>query len=72
MNTIEAGHNLPQETPDAFADAVLTVREWLRAGESNLRGVAVWDELKVALLQLRDQQAGTLMHYPTLDGNRDR
>ena len=28
---IEAGHNLPQEAPEAFADAVLTVREWLRS-----------------------------------------
>src|ERR1700744_4352079 len=26
---IEAGHNLPQEAPAAFADAVLTVRGWL-------------------------------------------
>lgn len=26
---IEAGHNLPQEAPEAFADAVLTVRGWL-------------------------------------------
>lgn len=25
---IDAGHNLPQEAPAAFADAVLTVREW--------------------------------------------
>ena len=25
----EAGHNLPQEAPEAFADAVLTVRGWL-------------------------------------------
>ena len=25
-----AGHNLPQEKPRAFADAVLTVREWLK------------------------------------------
>jgi pimeloyl-ACP methyl ester carboxylesterase len=29
---IEAGHNLPQEAPEAFADAVLTLRQWLRAG----------------------------------------
>ncbi len=29
---IEAGHNLPQEAPAAFADAVLTVRSWLLAG----------------------------------------
>lgn len=27
---IEAGHNLPQEAPAAFADAVLTVRSWLQ------------------------------------------
>jgi pimeloyl-ACP methyl ester carboxylesterase len=26
---IEAGHNLPQEAPEAFADAVLTVHGWL-------------------------------------------
>ena len=26
---IEAGHNLPQEAPAAFADAVLTVHGWL-------------------------------------------
>jgi len=28
--TIDAGHNLPQEAPTAFADAVLTVRKWLQ------------------------------------------
>ncbi|GIF41605.1 alpha/beta fold hydrolase [Actinoplanes xinjiangensis] len=28
--TIDAGHNLPQEAPAAFADAVLTVRDWLQ------------------------------------------
>lgn len=27
--TINAGHNLPQEAPAAFADAVLTVRRWV-------------------------------------------
>lgn len=27
---IEAGHNLPQEAPEAFADAVLAVRQWLQ------------------------------------------
>ncbi|MEV4343246.1 alpha/beta hydrolase [Actinoplanes sp. NPDC049596] len=27
--TVDAGHNLPQEAPAAFADAVLTVRRWL-------------------------------------------
>lgn len=32
---IDAGHNLPQEAPAAFADAVLTVRKWLPAGEGN-------------------------------------
>ncbi|MET0314726.1 MAG: alpha/beta hydrolase, partial [Hansschlegelia sp.] len=26
--TIDAGHNLPQERPDAFADAVIQVRAW--------------------------------------------
>ena len=30
---IDAGHNLPQEAPAAFADAVLTVRRWTRAGQ---------------------------------------
>ena len=29
---IAAGHNLPQEAPEAFADAVLTVRQWVQAG----------------------------------------
>ena len=29
---VEAGHNLPQEAPVAFADAVLTVRAWLLDG----------------------------------------
>jgi pimeloyl-ACP methyl ester carboxylesterase len=27
---VDAGHNLPQEAPEAFADAVLTVRSWQR------------------------------------------
>lgn len=27
---IDTGHNLPQQEPQAFADAVMTVREWLR------------------------------------------
>jgi pimeloyl-ACP methyl ester carboxylesterase len=27
---IDSGHNLPQEAPEAFADAVLTVRAWLQ------------------------------------------
>jgi hypothetical protein len=26
---IDAGHNLPQEASAAFADAILTVRQWL-------------------------------------------
>jgi pimeloyl-ACP methyl ester carboxylesterase len=30
---IDAGHNLPQEAPAAFAEAVLTVRQWLHADE---------------------------------------
>ncbi len=29
---VDAGHNLPQEAPAAFADAVLTVRAWTEAG----------------------------------------
>lgn len=29
---IEAGHNLPQEAPAAFVDAVLTLRRWLQDG----------------------------------------
>jgi pimeloyl-ACP methyl ester carboxylesterase len=28
---VDAGHNLPQEAPAAFADAVLTVRNWLQS-----------------------------------------
>jgi pimeloyl-ACP methyl ester carboxylesterase len=32
---IHAGHKLPQEAPAAFADAVLTVRKWLPAGDGN-------------------------------------
>ncbi|WP_410672182.1 alpha/beta fold hydrolase [Amycolatopsis sp. cmx-4-68] len=31
---IDAGHNLPQEAPAAFADAVLTVMRWLDDGQS--------------------------------------
>ena len=27
---VQSGHNLPQESPAAFADAVLTVRQWTR------------------------------------------
>jgi pimeloyl-ACP methyl ester carboxylesterase len=30
--SLVVGHNLPQEAPDAFADAVLTVRRWQGAG----------------------------------------
>ena len=26
--SVQSGHNLPQEAPAAFADAVLTVRQW--------------------------------------------
>jgi pimeloyl-ACP methyl ester carboxylesterase len=29
---IEAGHNLPQQEPRAFADAVMKVRDWLSSG----------------------------------------
>lgn len=29
---IAAGHNLPQEAPEEFADAVLTVQRWLDQG----------------------------------------
>ena len=29
---IDAGHNLLQEAPAAFVDAVLTVRRWLHGG----------------------------------------
>lgn len=28
---VDAGHNLPREAPAAFADAVLTMRQWLHA-----------------------------------------
>lgn len=31
---IDCGHNLPWEAPDAFADAVLTIREWTAGGEA--------------------------------------
>jgi pimeloyl-ACP methyl ester carboxylesterase len=31
---IDAGHNLPQEAPNAFADAVQTVGRWLRDDSS--------------------------------------
>jgi hypothetical protein len=27
---VDAGHNLPQEAPRAFADAVMKVHDWLR------------------------------------------
>jgi len=34
--------------------------------------VAVWDELKVMLTRLRDQQPGILMHYPMPEVDEDR
>jgi|SRR5208283_3217068 len=34
--------------------------------------MAVWDELKVVLARLRDQQPGTLMQYPTPDVDEGR
>jgi hypothetical protein len=34
--------------------------------------MAVWDELKVVLARLRDQQPGTLMGYPMPEVDRDR
>ena len=34
--------------------------------------MAVWDELKVVLARLRDQQPGALMQYPTPDVDEDR
>jgi hypothetical protein len=34
--------------------------------------MAVWDELKLVLAGLRDQQPGTLTMYPMLDGDTDR
>jgi hypothetical protein len=34
--------------------------------------MAVWDDLKVVLARLRDQQPGTLMQYPTPDGDEGR
>jgi hypothetical protein len=27
---VDAGHNLPQQAPQPFADAVIEVRDWLR------------------------------------------
>ena len=33
---IKAGHNIPKEDPSAFADAILTVRQWLAEGSSGL------------------------------------
>lgn len=38
---VDAGHNLPQEAPAAFADAVLTVRQWVRDHEKQTRGNAL-------------------------------
>lgn len=29
---LKAGHNIPKEDPSAFADAILTVRRWIREG----------------------------------------
>jgi hypothetical protein len=34
--------------------------------------VEVWDELKVILARLRDEQPGALMSYPTLDADEAR
>jgi hypothetical protein len=34
--------------------------------------MAVWDELKVVLARLRDQQPGTLMQYPMLEADEGR
>src|ERR1700678_2149092 len=34
--------------------------------------MAVWDELKVVLARLRDQQPGTLMQHPTLEVDEGR
>jgi hypothetical protein len=34
---VDAGHNLPQEAPTAFADAVLTVRAWQRQDTGPVR-----------------------------------
>jgi pimeloyl-ACP methyl ester carboxylesterase len=31
---IKSGHNIPKEDPSAFADAILTVRDWLSEGTS--------------------------------------
>ena len=33
---IKSGHNIPKEDPPAFADAILTVRQWLAEGTSRL------------------------------------
>jgi hypothetical protein len=35
-------------------------------------GIAVWDELKVALVRLRDEQPGTLLGYPTPEVDEGR
>lgn len=37
-----------------------------------LPGVAVWDELKVVLARLRDEQPGTLMQYPMPEVDKGR
>ena len=34
--------------------------------------MAIWDELKVVLARLRDQQPGTLMRYPAPDVDEGR
>jgi hypothetical protein len=34
--------------------------------------MAVWDELKVILAGLHDQQRGTLTMFPTLEGDEGR
>src|ERR1700733_6650143 len=34
--------------------------------------MVVWDELRVVLVRLRDQQPGTLMQFPTLERDESR
>ncbi|HKR31927.1 MAG TPA: alpha/beta hydrolase [Terriglobales bacterium] len=38
---IKAGHNIPKEEPRAFADAILTVREWLAERERRVLSNAI-------------------------------
>ncbi|ADW67195.1 alpha/beta fold hydrolase [Granulicella tundricola] len=38
---IKAGHNIPKEDPSAFADAILTVRQWLAEGRIRLPYAAI-------------------------------